>query len=265
MTDSADFEADFAAYEFNGLVCDHKNPTAASGNSILKTAQKEMIRASGYLNQSIGGKIESSRSAFKVVLDNCAIRPGLYRRPIPFDMDQEGRDDYIGLGSLIACSVQPEFAEDILRYGESHYYQWGPFHLKYSYSVFDMHFTTKASAWLGRHVEMITTLWWIAHASGSRRSPSLWRRIWWSLSTAYAGSKNDQDGWILADMMIRVCGDRGWLERWASRTYYDRRDKIVPQGIRALLGAYLGDPDHPIAKYWPEYPLGKDFVPPASS
>lgn len=223
------------------------------GNCLLFTAQYAcLLKRKGYMDPE-------TRDALVFAVHDCQVDPpmGLYQRhPVAFVGDQEGPDDYIGLGAIVyACSV-PSIAQEILDFGRCcHYRPFWPLKLKYYYPNHIPYQTApNVCAWLGRFPAVIAHLQWAAG-----EVPSLWRRLWWAGTVALTGcfgpdydKDGGQDAWILSFMLCEVAPDRV-LERWAKGVFRKRLLKVWGDGgMRAVFARYFRDDRHPHAVHFVE-------------
>lgn len=213
---------EFAAYtNVDGFVSSHKS--GSSGNDLLFSSEAAVIR------RKLGAWDRSDEAKLNAAIANHAqIEPGLYGRPA-WNQDQEQPDDYYGLVAL-----SPFYARAIRAYGQRHFWSFK---------------TSSAAKWYEPMFWRFPAL--ICHAAwGAGEKPNAFLRLWWAASVAFSGSKTSQDPWILSWLLTEVAGDKGWLERLATRIYLFRL-KAACGSLRAVFAAYFQDADHPISKYSP--------------
>jgi hypothetical protein len=172
---------------------------------------------------------DSLRPQYAKAVRNCAVVPGLYRRH-PALVDQEGPDDYIGLGAVASlCDVT--IAEEILKYGQA--------------NLWCMNNVTigkkTLQSWLGRFPALICHL---KFAAG--QNPPLWQKIYWTAIVAFQ-PWNGLDEPILSWLLCEVAKGKSRICDLASKYFYRRLYKKYANGIHDVLVAYFGA-EHPLAK-----------------
>jgi hypothetical protein len=200
-------------------------PGGRSGNDPLFTAEALIsLRATDEWTKADDALIDAEIDIA------CRIEKGLYGRGPGYMQDQISVDDHVGLG-IISARV----AKDIRSYGWHHFWYfktgenvafWAPF--------------------LGRFPALWAHLAWCAG-----EKPNWFLRLGWAYSVAFGGKPGDQDSWILNSLLVHVAGNKGWLERLATRRYL-KGLKSSWGTIKACYAAYFGNPNHPTAKYYPE-------------
>ena len=249
LLDAARFREEMKPYfDEIGLVCPH--PGQGSGNGLLYLAEYVMtLHMSGWLTTH-------DHLSFLSALTKCnaGLPSGLYGRA-PWNKDQEGPDDYIGIAAAASVCGYPHVAGDILEYGRSNPVKlWGPIKLKYVYNN-ELPGTfkhrdgrTNWSAWMGRNVSLIAH---IQFAAGEK--VSWWRKLAWIYAVLSATRHpDDQDEWILSWMLIQTArgrfGEGLWKAAfqtvelaWTGSLY-----KHWPGGLNQVLKKYFNH-DHPIA------------------
>lgn len=193
----------------------------------LLGARKELKDAEDYLSWN-----------YLVVL--CEKEAGLLNRS-PMSTDQEAVDDYIG----VACAssfIAPSIAKRILEYGRTHFVKYGPLKLFYYYKN-GRDEGANWNAWLGRFPALICQLEWAA-----RETPPLWRRIYWAISTAFAGlfEPTSQDPWMQSYIMI-LAAPRGIARWFATVIWKFRIRRTWKDGIHGPFYAYFGE--HPLTNH----------------
>lgn len=224
-----------------GLISGYRDPSQTSGNSILFTAQMLCVLRQNRI--SMVDLMDITEAKIDAIKAECQIVPGLFRRGKRWP-DQEGPDDYVGL----AC-VDPQFAKDVLEYGRSHKFHWGPFRFPYYFQNESPGINNDGRAWLGRQQQLI------AHWQyGAGEKVPFWRKLFWQFSIETSGKfgpdprmPGGQDAWILSAMLLELHWDSNSAE-----VFYRLLDKTWPGGMREVFAVYFQDEDHPTAKYWIE-------------
>lgn len=202
---------------------------------------------------------------YLIPLSNCFKQLGLVTRTPDHHSNQEGPDDYIG---ILAASniIGLGLGESILNYGynltplRGAFSEWlpnspklaslfnqllGGIKVRFNYNNVNPGVVNKGS-WLGRMIQFR------AHAYYSNNIiPSLFQRIFWALvviHSALTTKSTDQDGWMLAWLLVRTAKNKNLLARIASWIWWKKMYKVFPNGFRDL--NYLNNGDHPITKYW---------------
>lgn len=208
-------------------------------------------------------------------LSRCFLEPGLLTRTPEHHTDQQGPDDYVGI-TAAAYILNLPFAKEVYEYGQR-ITVFGPLKLKYVYNNTNPGTLTEplrnpvdlskqstlqllllrlwgkpdhkinVESWLGRQLQLR------AHfAYASDHKPNLFLRIFWSLviwHSARYTKPNDQDGWMLAWLLVRTLNGRSWIGNLASKYWYKKMYEVFPSGLKEL--KYLeGNTNHPITKYW---------------
>jgi hypothetical protein len=253
---------DFKPYiDPTGMVSGRPNPDGPEGNAILRVAEALVCwqRGEPYTMTMAYVAANGVRS--------CQSDPGLFHRTpknCAYHYDQEGVDDYIGLG-VVAALMDRVIAQRILKYGRENKFHWKFLRLRYYYRTDGAKYVeddlghavlvnwkgepapgdldTYAPAWLGRHLSLITHLEW---AAGEK--PNWFRRLCWFYSVALEPKKGDQDSWILTWLMVVVAGNKGWPEKLATAIRAWRLKRLHPEGLRGILTAYYAH-EHAIARY----------------
>lgn len=263
--DPNQIRTDFALYtDPNGLLQLHPHPSIMdSQNGILFTGHKMLIYSQlGILNAD-------DQSEFESAMSTCQVpgQPGLYNR-WQGNAAQEGPDDYIGIvGGSVACGSG--IASQILAYGYSQVVKAGDL-LKLLYptpNAWQQALITllgwvslrynwnnqnpgqpSLSAWLGRQPAIVAHMQW-----GAGQTPALWRRLVWFVGMVFFADWKDPSSTtpkILNWQFINVAKNKGWLEGWAAKIWYQNLAKNYPNGMKDIMTIYFGA-DHPCAKWVP--------------
>jgi|GEM_PF-6440385 len=205
------------------------NRTLSSGNDLLYTCIAAVVRHKhGALS------LEEKADLLFTIHKHCRRGPGIYVRP-GWEQDQQRHDDYTGLCALASVGIN-SFAADVVEAGEDTVW------------YFDTNGGSGLDwrAWFWPFRAFVCHAYWAAGMT-----PSWLNRLCWSFSVAWSGSKKKQDEWILSWLLIQVAGNRGRLERWATRKYWARLYKAYPNGLSDVFKNYFGgDAEHPLAKWW---------------
>jgi len=239
---TADMVSLIATYtDTNGLISGERFPRQSSGNALLFTA--ELL----YVLRDYDFDDESYLEAIK----KCRLAPGLYARTpkgCSFSMDQEGPDDYFGLG-IISHYYNRFIAQDILYFGQTvkffPFSSWWNFwvHFRYYYRTNPSSLADAWAPWFGRFPALLAHLKWATRI----HTPNLFEALWWWVSVAFCGT--DEDGWILSYLMLGVHSE-GWLARSAAWVRMQRFKQSFWQGsMKRVFISYFNDTNHPIAKY----------------
>lgn len=214
-----------------------------SGNGLLFTGEASIIASAlGEWNCVVADR-------FFHALVLCQVASGVYER-IPGNRDQEGPDDYFGIGATAFylntyCAGHfPNLAAESLAYGRKNPYKWHHIPLRYYFP--NAHQTEfDVSAWMGRFPALIAHL---QFAAGE--NPALWKKIWWcvSIMIAHKQPTDNKDARILSWVMIHVMAKRSWLCNKAAAFFYKRLYTQYIGGMKQVFSEYFGA-DHPIAKY----------------
>jgi len=205
---------------------------------------------------------------FHKVYYNCEKEKGLYNRH-PNHTDQQGPDDYVGIATTAAL-IRPEMARDLLAYGRNNLaplkgfiveqnklspslkkilvFLFGNVRVKYNYNNVNPG-TTNRSSWLGRQPQLITTF-----QMAAKERVALPRLLYWCLVISTSGlfDPKSQDAWSLSYLSLKVGGDHNFLTRLTRSIWRKRFKKHWPGGLNNLFATYFNNPEHPLAKYWPE-------------
>jgi len=213
-----------------GLV--HPSPNTISHNGIRFTSEALVALK----NQ---GELDSdTKNSFYLAIRACEIEPGLFRRhPTSHLLEQEGPDDYYALG-LIAYILDAQFiAQRVVNYGTRN---------KWNFNNVNPGKLTPSS-FLGRQQQLVAHLYF---ASGLK--PPLISKIWWLfvVCAALFNKKENQDGWILTWMLVKVSADvKCRLVQRARKSWIKKFKKVWPYGVGSVLGSYFNNPNHPSAKF----------------
>jgi hypothetical protein len=254
---------DFKVYtDQYGLV--QPSPGETSGNGLLYTAEYILALAAH------GALDDAEKQRLMAVYRACQVLPGLMRRSpagAPFCGDQEGPDDYVGVGAA-ANLIGTSLAQDVVKYGQSQgadrwssitedegnqtwskvlYWTLRVLSLgspvRWVWNNNDPRGFSEAS-WLGRQQNLVCHL---QVAAGE--NPPLWRKFWWCLTilSSMFSDPTDQDSWILSWLCVRTMGDRFWLCKWVGKLWTWKFKKAWPHGAGQLLGSYFNNEQHPLA------------------
>lgn len=170
-------------------------------------------------------------------ITDCQLSPGLFKRH-PEHTDQEGPDDYIGLGTISHFLGYKNIARSILKYGRTHKY-FGV--LKYVYNNVDPN-KFSMSAWLGRMPQLICHL---QFAAGE--DPSLFKKIWWcgSVLNSLRVPSTDQDAFALTWHLVRVAEGKSKLCDFIINIWRKRQK----HNISEILSDYFNNQFHPLVKW----------------
>jgi hypothetical protein len=209
------------------------------------------------------------RNAIAATMKACEVKPGLFRRS-PVQTDQEGPDDYIGLGALAGVCGFHDIAKDILEYGNT-----GEQTLREAVLGLDPVSTGKGwlrllrqglsgspagsvvpynynnvepgkftiESWMGRFPAIIIH-WKLA--AGER--PSGAELIIWSAALEYSARHNmdkdsPQDPWLQSWLMVltyQTSGFRSAVADAAVKDWWNLLFRRWPGGIKEAMTAYLG-------------------------
>lgn len=244
----SDIRSDFAEYECRQFVSGNKNPGVVSGNAILFTAEKLFI-----LEQNNVLIFEDKLRYINNIKSECEIVPGLYRRSKDFSNDQEGPDDYVGLAAASAL-IGSSIARDILSYGQTHYFQWGPFKFPYYYNNTS---SRQPEAWLGRQPALLAHFYYCAG-----KKPSVFKKLAWAVSVGLTGlfdkdpkGSGAQDKYILSWLLIEGYKRSQYnsvMCNTAIKLYKHTLKKKWRNGLKEVFAVYFQNPDHPISRYFNE-------------
>jgi hypothetical protein len=221
----------------------------SSGNGLLTTSIFYALR------KLRGEQMDSDRLAFHSALTRCEKEFGLLRRS-PSNDDQEGIDDYLGVlaaSVVLGSRLLPQAI--CLRGKRFRPAVWGPLRWPWFYNnetpgtIRHRDGRINWSAWLGRHPSFVPL---VRLSAGETLGCLDWTRlsatIWWGTWAR----KTDQDAWMLTWLLIQAI----WA---AGREHPDHVDsaiglwwktyekKLGPGGLGQI---YIGDPEHPIRKFW---------------
>lgn len=245
--------SDFAPYlSPEGFPCSTKNPSQPGGNALLFLAHYVYcLKRAGELTP------EDPRAFYDIVTAQCQIIPGFFRRAKQWAQDLEARDDYYALAYLSRTLGWP-VAKEILAFGRTHKFQWGPIKLAGYFPNTDydalsptcvkgpLVFSSgkNALAYLWRDRALLAATKW---AAGEFPSPL--EAAWWDWATAYSGSKTDQDGWLLGYLQHEIARGLPGSDPEVAQIFYGRLKREWGT-LNAVFAAYLGDPSHPLVRWW---------------
>ncbi len=234
---------DFAAYTApDGSLSGEKWPKAASGNSLMYSAEKLIALIQNGV--STGDDLRQ----FENIAQTRRILPGLFARTgvgAPYSKDQEAPDDYYGL-----VAVSPLIAQEVFEYGKRAKFLWAP--LGFFLTIpFPYYFPTAGqddhdvSAWFGRYFGFIAHL---RICAGVTRWP--WHSLAWAYSIALGPKAADQDSWIITWIMIWANKKPNWLEKQAVKIWHARMAAVWSGDIKKVFARYFNAPAgmaHPLA------------------
>jgi hypothetical protein len=177
--------------------------------------------------------------------------PGLFNRA-PTHPDQEGPDDYVGLGACSSFTGFRGIAQDILTCGRDRPFALGFLKLYFNFCNLTPQIVLHRDSWLGRQGQLVAHF---RFAAGE--TPSWWQKLWWAaaVATSAFAHKEDQDAWMLSWLLcVAAPKDPGFLCRWARRYWFKKMSATFPDhGIREpLQKSLMDDPNHPLVRYWPD-------------
>lgn len=180
------------------------------------------------------GHLDHFWERFRIALEKCEVRPGVFNRTPTNVTDQNSIDDYMGV-AVFAAYIDKGFAERFLAHGEK--YAW-------VYNNVDTKNSFNFSAYFGRFPALIATMKFAAD-----RKPGLLQEIYWAGSVIWAAFQDasDQDGWRMSFMMVKVAKSRTLLTALATWVWKWRAKKVLKNGIGGNLSEYWrGDMRHPL-------------------
>lgn len=253
---------DYKAYtdSFGLIQPESGNPAGTSGNGVLYTAQAIVA----FHDNDELTQLDSLR--FDSTLQACEKEPGLLMRAPAGKDDQEGPDDYVGIGLASSYNDDGEQAKRVIAYGQNRCITFDPlaedaYKLKLSKIIFKVLMVLSLgrgiryvynnshpgkftlSAWLGRQPALIAHL---KIAAGV--TPTLLERLFWCAGFWIAPKKENHDGWILSWCRARSWRKRGLLEKF-SVWLWMRKFRKAWGNPGDLLAAYFANPNHPNAVY----------------
>lgn len=225
----------------------------ASGNGVLYTSEYMLKLAFQPISEEtlhnalempiMGDLTYGDAKVYTDTIRRCMDVPGLLNRA-PGHPDQEGPDDYVGLGAGLAVCGTTEarnIAKDVLAYGRKHlgYFKNSPRLPRFS---------LKPLIW--RQVQLITHF---KYAAGE--VPNAFLRIIWSVVVALGGKNkpaHDSDSFILTDLLIMTrllsAIPLSWYEKKAIELFNKRVVEV--HGDKGLNGAYAAHfGEHPLSRY----------------
>jgi hypothetical protein len=222
VANPAQVAADFKAYT-NALGFVSNKPNGSTGNDLLYSCEAAVIR------KQINAWTDADQAALEAaIVAHAQSEPGLYARP-GWKQDEEQPDDYYGVAAF-----SRDDAKKVLQYAHRHCWYFK---------------TSAAAKWyepaFWRFPAFMCHEKW---AAGEK--PNYFLRLVWTASVAFSGSKTNQDPWMLNYLLVVTAGDKGLLERIATRMYFRRLTKTWGS-LKNVFAAYFGDSNHPLAKYCP--------------
>ncbi len=212
-------QSDFQTYT-NSLGFVSNTPNGSSGNDLLFSAEAAITRK----KYGAWNRFDQTLLINNINMSS-KIAPGLYGRP-GWRQDQEAPDDYYGLATL-----DPSVANDILTYGQQHWWYFK---------------TVMAPTWYDplfiRFPGLIAHVKWCAG-----KKPNIFLRLFWCMSVALC-SATSQDSWLLNNILTTAAGDKGFIEKIATKIYKYRLKKIWGT-LGNVYAAYFNNKNHPLAIY----------------
>jgi hypothetical protein len=191
-------------------------------------------------------RVSYDRSAIASTIASCEVKPGLFRRSPTNPQDQEGPDDYIGLGALAGVCGFHDIARNILAYGSGG-------GLPYNYNNVEPGKFT-AGSWMGRFPAIIIH-WKIA----AGEQPSTFEFAIWSGALEYSARNNmnadsPQDPWLQSWLMVltyQTSGFRSAVADAAVKDWWDLLNRRWPGGIKQAMTTYLsvGAQGNPLSEF----------------
>ena len=207
----------------NGLISGNGD---TSGNGLRYTSEY-------LLGLALRGLRDSSDDYnYFPTIDSCQLEHGLFSRSPDKLTDQQGPDDYIAIISM-SVWLRQKYHIWIYQYA-----------LKNNWIFLNARANEKTlkSAWFGRMQQFVAHLKYANNVI-----PDMKQRLIWAYCVAIAPKKDDQDSWCLAWHLKRVGGDKGKIERCATKIFEWRLKLAYPKGIGQVIGAYFGNAKHPTA------------------
>ena len=182
--------------------------------------------------------------AFLKAIFSCQSMAGLYNRYPGANQLQESVDDLCGVGLSSFILRRNYLAREILHYGRRNF---GFFNNENPGSIFRLNsWKINWSAFLWRQVQVFCHLRWAAE-----ENPNCFQKLWWIIVILMGTKrqKDDQDGWVLSWMLVKVAKKRGPIVERVRKYWIKKFKKIHPNGIGPVLGDYFGNDKHPNAVY----------------
>lgn len=252
-------KTDFLPYTDSfGLIQPDGNGT--SGNGILYTA--EYVAALVHAND-----LDSQEKQRLIsVLESCEKQPGLlWRAPLNKD-DQEGPDDYVGIGYTAKFLNHPDIAKRIVEYGRVGVKEYDPsaedegkrFWSKVIYKILSL-FGNKTvknvwnnanpgkftlSAWLGRQLNLMAHLKFAANID-----PSCIEKLVWCLAILkdLFEKKSNKDSWVLSWLAVKTAKNKSFICDVVGSIWIWKFKRTWKNGMGELLGSYFNNINHPLA------------------
>lgn len=82
--------------------------------------------------------------------------------------------------------------------------------------------------------------------------PNIFLKLYWCFVVLLAcfNKRSHQDGWILTWHMVKAAQDRSKLCDFVGNIWWEKKEKMWPNGLGECMGEYFQNPNHPLAKYW---------------
>lgn len=234
--------------QIDGLISPReRNPSPDStGNGILYLSLAHIC--------AVLNRFEIKALEYSLILQSCYTSqyPGILNRSPSKENDQNGWDDYIGVGAACYLMGIPNVSWVSLNAGNIRrfvFFKW--FFKNNKPDQFNIFSKETWQAWFGRNPSVITHL---------QLCSSVWphalRNLWWSLDTfrkaIFSVGKNHQS--VILTYLQVICWDRHWNKPWyikKSVDFFKRQLKYKYGDFKGVL-AYELDQNQPIIKYWPD-------------
>jgi hypothetical protein len=225
----------------DSVLVDKTTRDPSTNNGLLYTAEACVI-------MQLRG-VTFDRNAIASAIASCEVKPGLFRRSPTNPQDQEGPDDYFGLGALAGVCGFHDIARDILEYGKSS----GKPPFNYNYNNIDPgKFTT--GSWMGRFPAIIIH-WKIA----AGEQPTTADFTVWSGALEVSARNNmktdsPQDPWLQSWLMVltyQTSGIHSIIADAAVKNWWSLLHQRWPGGIKQAMVTYLagGAQGNPLGDY----------------
>ena len=191
--------------------------------------------------------IEEGWLQMLAALRSCELEPGLYQR-LPKKLgvtDQEGPDDYMGALAGFSGIRECRAADDMIAYGKRTGFIYN--------NVNPGKFTF--SAFMGRFPQIIGQMYWAAHRKGPPLSTA------WAIASILFSLRRhwskDQDGYRFSALLILthwnlLPSEQSSAFNAAARLWWNALFNMG-YDMGEIVGRYIGDPTHPLARLWGEY------------
>jgi hypothetical protein len=222
----------------HSVLVDKATRDPSTNNGLLYTAEACVIMQLRGVNYD--------RSAIASAIASCEVKPGLFRRSPSNPQDQEGPDDYIGLGALAGVCGFHDIAREILDYGKSGI-------VPYNYNNVEPGRLTGGS-WMERFPAMIVH-WKMA----AGEQPSTVELIIWGSALEYSARHNmnadsPQDPWLQSWLMVltyQTSAFRSSVTDAAVTDWWNLLYQRWPGGIKQAMTTYLsaGAKGNPLSEF----------------